>query len=411
MADFSAIRKEECRESKLPNGCELNGSHTVVLQSVINEIKEHGRSSMHAEVCGVLVGSLCWDGGPYLLIDGRIEGKHASHQSGSVTFTSETWDFIHEELAAKYPDRKIVGWYHTHPGFGIFLSNMDAFIHENFFSFPWEPAYVFDPQAETDGFFFRIGTELVQETVCISGDVAPSVKGPVVGFLDPGKIVINDKPKRCYVLLSIAAAVVVCCCVVVGMFFMKKFRDTEQAANAAETKAEALRGALVEKNTEIERHKQKANEWSVRNATYEKELEGLRIKVTTYERELEGLQIRMTTIKAERKALEASNKDQQTTVDRLKSDRSNLEKSIHELEMQISNTKVEVDQVNSKLASAHEQIRRLEHRNKELEASALGSEKMDGGPHCNETTPVPAKSVEITIKDDDQPWYYCFKFW
>ena len=59
MADFSAIRKEECRESKLPNGGELNGSHTVVLQSVINEIKEHGRSSMHAEVCGGLVGSLC----------------------------------------------------------------------------------------------------------------------------------------------------------------------------------------------------------------------------------------------------------------------------------------------------------------------------------------------------------------
>ena len=119
----------------------------------------------------------------------------------------------------------------------------------------------------------------------------------------------------------------------------------------------------------------------------------------------------MTTIKAERKALEASNKDKQTTVDRLKSDRSDLEKSIHELEMQISNTKVEVDQVNSKLVSAHEQIRRLEQRNKELEASALGSEKMDGVPHCNETTPVPAKSVEITIKDDDQPWYYWFKFW
>ena len=104
----------------------LNSSSTFVLQSVINEIKEHGRSSMNKEVCGVLVGNLCWDKVPYLLIDTRIEGRFADHQSGSVTFTSETWDYIHSELSEKYPEKKIVGWYHTHPGFGIFLSNMDV---------------------------------------------------------------------------------------------------------------------------------------------------------------------------------------------------------------------------------------------------------------------------------------------
>lgn len=410
MADFSAIRKEECRESKLPNGCVLNGSHTVVLQSVINEIKEHGRSSMHAEVCGVLVGSLCWDDGPYLLIDGRIEGKHASHQSGSVTFTSETWDFIHDELSAKYPDRKIVGWYHTHPGFGIFLSNMDAFIHENFFSFPWEPAYVFDPQSETDGFFFRIGTELVKEVVCVFEDVEPSAKEPMSGFAGLDKIVIKDKPKRSYVFPSIVVVAVACCCVAVGMFFMKKFRDTEQVANAAETKAEALRGALTEKCTEVERHKQEANAWSVRRETYEKELEGLRIKVTTYEKELEGLQVKMTTIKAERKGLEMSNKEKQTTVDQLKSERLDLKKSIHELEMQISNTKAEVDQVKSKLASAREQIRRLEQRNKELEAIASGAEKVGKVPPHNEVLPADSTQQEKT-SNGKRRRYSWFSFW
>ena len=29
-----------------------------------------------------------------------------------------------------------------------------AVIHENFFGLKWQPAYVYDPQAETDGFFF-----------------------------------------------------------------------------------------------------------------------------------------------------------------------------------------------------------------------------------------------------------------
>ena len=247
MADFSTVRQDKCREAKLPEGCVLGDSRTVVLQSVLNEIKEHGRSSMYKEVCGVLVGYLCWDSGPYLLIDGRIEGKHASHQSGSVTFTSETWDYIHEELAAKYPERIIVGWYHTHPGFGIFLSNMDAFIHENFFSFPWEPAYVFDPQAETDGFFFKIGTELVQEDVCVSADTEPSVKEPPAGFVNLDKIVIEDTSgrKRRYVLFGAIAAALVCCISAVVVFSLSREGKSEPVSVASEPKIGPLR-ILVE---------------------------------------------------------------------------------------------------------------------------------------------------------------------
>ncbi len=176
MADFTNIQKDDCVAKSLPQGVKLKKSKTVVLQSVINAIKEHGRSSMHKEVCGVLVGNLCWDGEPYLLIDARIEGKYADHQAGSVTFTSETWDYIHDELAKKYPDKRIVGWYHTHPGFGIFLSNMDFFIHENFFSIKWQPAYVFDPQAETEGFFFWHNGDLQQEEVTVIHDENPIVK-------------------------------------------------------------------------------------------------------------------------------------------------------------------------------------------------------------------------------------------
>ena len=174
MTNFSDIKQEECVVREIPKGVKLGKSRTIILQSVINEIKEHGRSSMNREVCGVLIGELCWDKEAYLLIDARIEGKYADHQSGSVTFTSETWDFIHQELSDKHPDKKIVGWYHTHPGFGIFLSNMDFFIHENFFGLKWQPAYVYDPQAETDGFFFwDENNNMAQGKISIIPDVAP----------------------------------------------------------------------------------------------------------------------------------------------------------------------------------------------------------------------------------------------
>ena len=51
------------------------------------------------------------------------------------------------------PDLDIVGWYHTHPDFGIFLSSHDLFIHRNFFDQPLQVAYVVDPIRQTRGFF------------------------------------------------------------------------------------------------------------------------------------------------------------------------------------------------------------------------------------------------------------------
>jgi hypothetical protein len=40
---------------------------------------------------------------------------------------------------------QIVGWYHSHPGFGVEFSEMDLFIHRNFFPGPGQIAYVTDP--------------------------------------------------------------------------------------------------------------------------------------------------------------------------------------------------------------------------------------------------------------------------
>jgi hypothetical protein len=52
-----------------------------------------------------------------------------------------------------YPDLRIVGWYHTHPGHGIFLSDMDIFLHESFFGLPWQMALVYDPQSGQESIF------------------------------------------------------------------------------------------------------------------------------------------------------------------------------------------------------------------------------------------------------------------
>jgi proteasome lid subunit RPN8/RPN11 len=130
------------------------GFAVVIQRSVFEAIHSHGRTDTSVEICGVLVGNICHDRiSPYLLIEAHIPGDKAASKETQVTFTAETWDTIQKAMEADHPDKKVVGWYHTHPGFGIFLSGMDLFIQDNFFNLPWQVAWVYDPVAETDGVF------------------------------------------------------------------------------------------------------------------------------------------------------------------------------------------------------------------------------------------------------------------
>jgi proteasome lid subunit RPN8/RPN11 len=126
----------------------------VFADAVLHDIRAHGLSSPDAEVCGVLVGNIFRDDlGLYCDIHANIRGNHAAGRNAQVTFTADTWTHIQQTMDSLYPDDRIVGWYHTHPGFGIFLSEMDVFIHENFFGEPWQVAYVDDPQGGDRGVF------------------------------------------------------------------------------------------------------------------------------------------------------------------------------------------------------------------------------------------------------------------
>ncbi|MCP5098952.1 MAG: hypothetical protein GY943_25655, partial [Chloroflexi bacterium] len=127
-------------------------------EPALRAAQAHALTSLDREVAGVMVGPR-----PEKQPDGRyvvhvidtIVAKHTVMQGASVTYTPESWRYMNDTLRERYPDETavIVGWYHTHPGFGIFLSGMDQFIHQNFFTQIWHIAYVLDPRARTSGFF------------------------------------------------------------------------------------------------------------------------------------------------------------------------------------------------------------------------------------------------------------------
>ncbi len=125
-----------------------------VREEVINDILSYSKTDTSRELGGVLLGRYKEIDGKYkVLIEETVIAQHTEAGLSQITFTHETWEYIHHEMENKYPDLKMVGWFHTHPGFGVFLSEDDYFIHNNFFSKPWSVAYVLDPVRKQDGFF------------------------------------------------------------------------------------------------------------------------------------------------------------------------------------------------------------------------------------------------------------------
>ena len=128
---------------------------------VLRRIRQHARSSMSAEICGVLIGSATDEA---TLVEASIPGEEARQGGSHVTFTQDTWTHIYQVKDSQYPDKRIVGWYHSHPGFGVFLSEHDTFIHRNFFSNANQVAWVFDPHSDEEGCFAWRREEIVRVT-------------------------------------------------------------------------------------------------------------------------------------------------------------------------------------------------------------------------------------------------------
>lgn len=126
----------------------------LVDSEVVRQIRQHARSCTKTEVCGVLIGQ---DRDGVVEVEASITGLNAEEAGAHVTFTQDTWAHIYKIKDREYPEHRIVGWYHSHPGFGVFLSDHDTFIHKNFFSSPGQVAWVFDPHSDEEGCFGWVG--------------------------------------------------------------------------------------------------------------------------------------------------------------------------------------------------------------------------------------------------------------
>jgi len=182
-----------------PGDSELQDSdepfQTIFRQSVLDEIRDHAESQIQVEVCGVLVGSVYENStGAFAYVEGSIRGTYATGRTAQVTFTAETWQHIDREMDDKFPGRKIVGWYHSHPGFGIFLSEMDLFIQRNFFNARYQGAFVYDPQSKERGLFGWGGGEIIRQNFVVDSGQGAAVTEMAGPNVSPHAYAVDDGP-------------------------------------------------------------------------------------------------------------------------------------------------------------------------------------------------------------------------
>lgn len=104
---------------------------------------------------GVLLGNVYQDADRrYIEISDYIAAEHTEESGVHMKFTIATWSRIEAELESRHPSREkvVVGWVHSHPNLGVFVSANDVQVHKIFSSW-YHCALVVDPVRRALGFF------------------------------------------------------------------------------------------------------------------------------------------------------------------------------------------------------------------------------------------------------------------
>ena len=134
----------------------------------------HARKNRKGTECGgFLLGYTGLDQkGSFLYINIAVEAVGSIERAASLKFTHETWKALDEQRETRFPELQLVGWYHTHPGFGVFYSSQDVFIQRHFFAGDRYVGFVLDGGFEKMGIFQWTSTLVQCHQYYLVGDMA-----------------------------------------------------------------------------------------------------------------------------------------------------------------------------------------------------------------------------------------------
>ena len=130
-----------------------------IYENVLKVVKEIcGKSSL--ELFGYLVGNVLeWKNKKYVIITDQLFNKSAVNSqqyfTSQIDGTAGNFDVVLKGLRElrKDDDLRILGWWHTHPDFGCFLSTTDIHTQKFFFPETYQVALIVDPIRREYTFF------------------------------------------------------------------------------------------------------------------------------------------------------------------------------------------------------------------------------------------------------------------
>jgi len=147
-------------------------SNERVTQAIPDEVwvltRAHAGEQLENEIGGFLIGYLAEDG---LDVTHAVPAREAVGSAAQLTFPPEAWTAVLATIEERNQGERLVGWYHSHPGHGVFLSAYDQFIHTQFFPEEGQIAIVIDPQTGEEGVFVT-RNEKIQDVFKRSGTKA-----------------------------------------------------------------------------------------------------------------------------------------------------------------------------------------------------------------------------------------------
>lgn len=106
------------------------------------------------ERAGILIGKVFADeDGPFIVIDGALLAPHTRLTPGGTTFTSRSWDQLHEMCKRRFPDRLVVGSFRIRHDDNTNLTEYDRYVIKRFFPEWWQVTYVLAPAVNRQALF------------------------------------------------------------------------------------------------------------------------------------------------------------------------------------------------------------------------------------------------------------------
>lgn len=153
----------------LADSCVLHGHaplppqvSVIMRQEALRQIQGHAISNLRTELGGGLLGKAYQHNGTtFVEVVAAIPAVSGDHGPVHFTFGADSWRQMQQDREAHYPQLDIVGWFHTHPGLGVFYSGDDVVVHSAAFTLPWHVGLVVDPIKNHACFFGWANGELV----------------------------------------------------------------------------------------------------------------------------------------------------------------------------------------------------------------------------------------------------------